>query len=199
MANYPQVLTYLDQFGFVDLLLPFAIFFSIVYAVLSKVKLFEEKRMRLVISLAVALLVVIPHVLDPGSYPGGVDPVKVVQEILPSGIAIILVLFLLIVLAGIFGGGTKVPSIVPGFAAIIALIAFLVVVIKALQPGFAPGYLDFLSDPVIQTIVVMLAVAGIVVYFVASEPLSTTATEEEKNKRKLVNRLREGFKGWLGE
>jgi len=193
MAVYPQWLYYLEQLGFAELFLPFVLFFGVIYAVLSRIDLFKDQKIRLVISLALSLLVVLPHATGSG-YPGGFDPVNALNEILPSGILITLIVFLALVIFGIVGGGTKVPSYLPTGLMALAFIAFLLVAMKAVLPAFAPGWLDWLSDPSLQALIVVITIAGIVIWYI-STPATTTADTPEQRKTKRKAWIQE----WFGE
>lgn len=101
MAFTDTLSYYLENLGILDFFLPFVLVFTITFAVLQKIKLFEDKRFSGVIAFAAGLLFVIPHIT--GNYPAGYDPVQIINESLPSvalvGVAIVMVLLLL----GIFG------------------------------------------------------------------------------------------------
>ncbi|SRR3989338_2030733 len=101
MALTDTLAYYLESLGLLDFFLPFILVFTITFAVLQKINLFEDKRFAGVIAFAAGLLFVIPHIT--GNYPAGYDPVQVINESLPSvalvGVAVVMVLLLL----GIFG------------------------------------------------------------------------------------------------
>ena len=63
----------------VDLLLPFLLIFTIVFAVLQKSNILgkDKRNFNSVIALVVSLSVVIPHIT--GSYPAGFDVVEIIQ------------------------------------------------------------------------------------------------------------------------
>src|SRR3989338_8359058 len=103
MALTDTLAYYLESLGLLDFFLPFILVFTITFAVLQKINLFEDKRFAGVIAFAAGLLFVIPHIT--GNYPAGYDPVQVINESLPSvalvGIAVVMILVLL----GVFGHG----------------------------------------------------------------------------------------------
>ena len=85
----------LERWGLMDVLLPFLLIFTIVFAVLEKSKILGEERrnMNSAIALIFALIIVIPHIT--GDLPAGYDPVLVLNAALPSVglVAVIIVIF----------------------------------------------------------------------------------------------------------
>jgi len=92
----------LDRFGFVDVLLPFLLIFTIIFAVLEKTKILgEEKRnMNTAIAVIFALIVVIPHVT--GNLPAGFDPVLIINSALPAVSLVVVAVISLMILIGVF-------------------------------------------------------------------------------------------------
>jgi len=85
--NFQQAILSLDRLGLTDVILPFILIFTIMYAISVSVMHLggtanEGKKLRLVISLVVALLVVIPHVTH--SYPRGMDVVQIMNNSIPQ-------------------------------------------------------------------------------------------------------------------
>ena len=113
MTFYETLTRVVENYAVLDLLLPFILVFTIVFAILQKSMILgfkqganaadktPQKNFNVVVALILALLFVIPHIT--GQYPPGYDPVNVMNESLPSislvGISIIMVMILL----GIFG------------------------------------------------------------------------------------------------
>ena len=192
MVSYPPALYYLEQLGFGDLILPFILFFAIVYAVLEKVDMFKDKKIKMVLALALALLAVLPHATGAG-YLGGIDPVEKLNQILPSGVLILLVTLLVLVLSAVVGGptGSAKDKFIPGTVGIVAFLAFLVVVLKAIAPDIMPGWLDWLGDPSMQALIVMVTIAAIVLYYISSPGSSTTNAQESfiTKAKKVYNDL----------
>ncbi len=69
--EFNQFFMTLDRIGFVDILLPFLLIFTIIFAVLEKTKILGEgkKNMNVGIALIFALITVIPHAT--GNFPAG--------------------------------------------------------------------------------------------------------------------------------
>ena len=61
--NFEQIIFRLEYMGMSDVILPFIILFTILYAALSKLHLFKKKGPRTILSMALALGAVVPHVM----------------------------------------------------------------------------------------------------------------------------------------
>ncbi|MDP7647098.1 MAG: hypothetical protein QGH82_03370 [Candidatus Woesearchaeota archaeon] len=159
----------LERSGFMDLILPLLLFFAVFFAILQKVELFKTKegktdrKLNTVIALALGLSIVVPHAA--GVLPAQYDPVLVLQGILPSsGIVIIVALFAVMLLG--FAGGGQVPNYLTGLVGIGSVLALLVIAVYAIWPR--TPQLAFLNNPVMQSALIIIAVMGLVIWFVTS-------------------------------
>lgn len=157
----------LQQYGFIDLVIPFALIFAVLFAILQKVQIFGDdaaaaKKYNTIISIAIALLIVIPHVLSPSP----TDVVSVMNKFLPEFVFISLALLILLMLVGLLGGSKEATSgaLVIGIAAVIAVIYLALVILNAVTP--TAGLPSFLSDPNFQAIVIVILVLGLVIYYI---------------------------------
>ena len=102
LYNFENALLYLEELGVADVLLPFLLIFTIVFAVLQKTNILGEdkKNFNVIIALVVGLSVVIPHVL--GTYPAGMDVVELINEIIPQLSLVIVIFIMLLILTGVF-------------------------------------------------------------------------------------------------
>jgi len=160
----------LERSGFMDLILPLLLFFAVFFAILQKVELFKTKegktdrKLNTVIALALGLSIVVPHAA--GVLPAQYDPVLVLQGILPSsGIVIIVALFAVMILG--FAGGGQVPNYLTGLVGIGSVLALLVIAVYAIWPR--TPQLAFLNNPVMQSALIIIAVMGLVIWFVTSD------------------------------
>lgn len=158
----------LEEFGIVDVILPFILVFTIVYAILLKSELFgkDSQKFNIVIALVIGLLFVVPHVT--GQYDSiGFDPVGVINQALPS-ISVLLIAFLLVlILVGMFG--VKASGGLATIAVVVSLIAVTAVFSNAIGiwgTGGMPYYLSFLDDPDIQALIIIILVFGLIVWFI---------------------------------
>jgi len=172
-----QLVTALQYYGFIDLIIPFILIFAVLFGILSKVNIFgpgdEFKKYNVVISIAIALLIVIPHVLSPSPN----DAVSIINKFLPEFVFITIALLILLMLLGLVGGGhTALTSGITGIAALLAVIYLALVIINALSPTSLP--FTFLSDPNFQAIVIVILVLGLVIWYITKSDQSEFKWDE---------------------
>ena len=159
----------LERIGLTDVLLPFLLIFTLVFAILQKTELLgkDRKNFNVMLSLIMALAVIIPHVT--GSYPG-VDVVNVINAALPNVSLLIVLVLMVLLLVGIFGGGPVWKG--NRLSGIVALISFVVVIyIFGAAANFwnMSNNFQFLKDPDTQAVVVVVLVFAILVWYITKE------------------------------
>lgn len=168
--SFERLADFLQQFGFLDFILPFILVFTIVFAVLRKTKIMGDHRnFDTIVSLVIALLFVVPHLL--GYSPLGYDPVQVLNETLPSVALVAVAIIMLLILMGIFGA-----DFAKGAAPLLALLAIVFIVYifgAALQLWNGPWSLFSWWTPEITELLVIIIVFGLIVYFIVREPHKT--------------------------
>jgi hypothetical protein len=196
MGIFDNGIMYLDAMGITDVILPFVLVFTVLFAVLMKVGIFTEpgsdgktptasRRYNSVIALAIALITVIPHITR--TYPMDSDPVIIINAFLPGAVVLTIVLLVFLMLVGFLGGekeATKSPLV--GIAGIIAVVGLIIVLWKALYPTGWPSWLSFLDDTNLQAAIVIILIMGIIIYYV---------TGEKKEKSSTYKSLKELFGG----
>jgi len=190
------VLAYFQSWGIVDGLLPFLLLFALVFAILQKIALFTtgpppvagqrgkpDKKLHAIIALAIAALVVLPHIT--GTYPDpNSDPVNVINKFLPSAAILLLVILMVVLLTGLVAFPNLPIRMVTFGATIILMLSML---FQAF-PSFAPGWL--LNDPNLQAIVIVLLVFGLIIWFITRED---TPPGQGSAARRADNWLRDIF------
>ena len=124
-----------NSWGLRDVMLPFLLVFVIFFALLAKTRIFGEdkKKYNLVIALVIALLVVIPHVLD--RYPDNFNPVDIMNEALPNLSIVIVAALGALLIIGSFGGQvTTRPAYLTGGVIVIAAVIYTIFVYPSLSP-----------------------------------------------------------------
>lgn len=170
--DFRNLMYSLENMGILDVLLPFTLIFTIVFAVLQKTMILgkdEKERPRknfnVIVSLAMALAVVIPHVT--GRYPPNQDVVTIINNALPnvSLIAVAIVMVLLII--GVFGKRMDIgESKVGGLFAILAILIVAVIFMAAagiFDRAYLPNWLYFIYDPQFQALVIAILVFGLII------------------------------------
>lgn len=177
----------LKELGLFDIILPFILVFTLVFAILQKTKILGEKskNFNTVISLVMGASVVLPHVLmGTGTNRltnGLIDPVVVINNALPSVSIILIAVLMVLLIFGIWGSKVRLGN--SSLSGIIALFAFLsVIYIFGGAAGWwvlpRYGWLGVLSDPNTQALVVTILVFAIIIWWITKDDTK----ESEKKK-----------------
>ncbi len=172
---------WLDYWGVRDIILPFILIFTVFFAVLQKIKLFgqtESKKYNVVLSLAIALLVIIPHAT--GFYPPEADVVNIINDSIPEVALLVIVVVLLLFMVGLAGGTVPEKTTFTSLIALAAMAMLILIFVNAWTPMPILQYID----PGIQALIVILLVFGLIIWFVTKEDTTTG---------------RKGLKEWLWE
>ncbi|MBI2140607.1 hypothetical protein HYU14_06810 [Candidatus Woesearchaeota archaeon] len=159
----------LDSWGLTDVLLPFLLYFVVIFAILEKSKILgaDKRKYNLVFALVVGLLVVIPHVLD--LYPPERDVVAITNAALPQVSVIAVAIVMVMILIGLFGGEAKwAGGSMSGWIAIIAFIIVLIIFGGAAGWWGSWSWVDDVFGRETVAIIVMLLVFAIIVWWVTS-------------------------------
>ena len=162
----------LEGWGLTDVMLPFLLVFTLLFAVLEKTKVLgdQKRNLNLTISLVISLLVVIPHVTN--SYPGGMDVVDIMNKALPSVSIVIIAVIMLLILVGLFGQDKVFLGIAaPGWVSFISFMAILLIFGNA--AGWWGGQWgdwmrNFFGHDAIA-IIIMVLVFGLIIAFITGE------------------------------
>jgi hypothetical protein len=164
----------MEYWGLSDVILPFILIFTVVFAVMQKVKPLgpeaQTKQFNAVISLVMALAVVIPHVL--GYYPANADIVNIINAALPQVSIVLVAILMVLLIVGLFGGKAEWGGGLSGWIAFFAFI--LVVYIFGRAAGwfeYLPSWLYWLDNPDTQAMLIVVAIFAIIIYYVTKEPL----------------------------
>ena len=154
-----DMLTTLENLGIMDVILPFILVFTLVFATLQKTKILgEKKNFNVIIALAMGLAVVIPHATN--SYPQGADVVDIINASLPQVALVMIVMLAMMILIGLWGVSPAWKGPVTGF---IMLAAFGIVIwIFAGAANFI-NVPEFLNDPELQAVIIILAIFGLII------------------------------------
>jgi len=159
----------LERVGFVDVLLPFLLIFTIIFAVLEKTHILGEGKRNMNVGIAVifALLVVIPHVT--GNFPAGYDPVAIINAALPSISLVIVAVIALMILIGVFAHDRILLGMTaPGWVGLFSVVT-LVFIFGSAAGWWTTGIIDWLDQVFgsdIVAILIMILVFGIIIAFV---------------------------------
>ncbi|MBI3051775.1 hypothetical protein HYY74_04945 [Candidatus Woesearchaeota archaeon] len=173
MATFNTLFEQLDRLGILDSLIPFILIFTIVFAVLQKTKILgaeEAHKFNIIISFALSAITVIPHIM--GRYPPNSDPITIINSALPSVSVVLVAIIAVLLLVGVFGKNLDIG--LSDLAGVVAILAFgIVVYIFGSAAGWFAGFppsLGFLNDPDTQSLLVMILVFALVIFFITSKP-----------------------------
>lgn len=175
----------LESWGLIDVMLPFLLIFTILFAILEKSKLLgaEKRNLNTVIALVISLITVIPHVTR--TYPAGFDPITILNNALPSVSLVIVAIIMLLILIGLFGQEQVFLGLsMPGWIAFISFVIILIIFGGAAgwwASGFSGWIADFFGDDAVA-IVIMILVFGIIIAFI-------TGGEGERERVSAAKRL----------
>lgn len=153
---------WLEYYGFIDVIMPFLLIFTIIYAVLERVGVFKEKKYNIIITISISLLAIMPHVL----YPADDDIVSIINNALPQFAIVTIAIVLFMIMSGLLVSKEgKFLSIATWLAPWIALAIIGVIFLRAMYPNtyFSTEFLYFLNDPRIYSLIIILIVAGFVI------------------------------------
>ncbi len=187
--NLEEFIEILESWGLTDVMLPFLLIFVVIFALMAKTRIFGEdkKKYNLVVALVIALLVVIPHVLN--YYPPEADVVEIMNRALPQVSVIAVAVIMLLILIGLFGGEAKwMGSSLSGWIAIVSFIIILIVFGGA--AGWWGDWSWFYNFFGVETVavIVMILVFAIIVWWIT----------RGEGKEKEANALSQLGK-WVGE
>ena len=186
MVTFESVILYLQQVGVADVLLPFILIFTVIFAILEKIKVLGEKskRFNVIIALVIALAVVFQHIL----YPSRNDVVNLLSRVFPTTAIFIIATLMIFLLLGLFGAK---PGWTKGAGGWLSIIAILVVGgIFTYAAGWwgrgnLPNWLSWLQDPGTIVLIVIILVFIIVIGYITGG--------DEENKDGSFKKFREGL------
>lgn len=193
-----EKLKYLQGWGFLDMFLPFLLIFALLFFLLQRTAIFGEtktegnktfkipnRKINGLIAFLLSIAVTIPHVL--GKYPENLDPINIINKILPGTIVIILAIILLLILLGTVMA--ERPSFIQGLAGIIGVAILIGIILVNIFPALQIKKLGPLNDPAIQALTVILLAFGITVYLIVHKKKERPKGYEGLIKRMLYKEI----------
>lgn len=168
--DFPDMIRTLENYGISDVLLPFILIFTIVFAVMQKTGLLGDgrKNYNVIVALVMALGVVIPHVL--GKYPSGSDVVDIMNKALPNVSIILVAILMVMIILGLFGTNIKLAgTTLGGWFMLVAIVAIFYIFGSA-AGWFESGWIDrIIPDTDTRNLVVIILVFGIIIAFITKD------------------------------
>jgi len=201
----------LERMGFLDVILPFLLFFTILFAALQKTKVLsnnesEGRKYNAIIAFVVSLLIVIPHVVwGKGDRADGVlrigsrtfpDAVEIINNSLPTISIWIVAILMFMLILGLFGANIKVMKWPLSSWVVIAA-----VVIVGYTFGSASGLWGDRNSTIYRSLglnnpnnmfgIILILVFAVVLWLVVKEPPQTSKTGTPK-----TNPFKDTFDAW---
>ncbi|MFW6230854.1 MAG: hypothetical protein ACOC32_02410 [Nanoarchaeota archaeon] len=174
--NFNDLMRSLANLGVWDIVLPFMLVFTIVYATLTSVlkNMFGKKdentdnrKFAVIIAMVIAFGVVIPHAID--AYPPGMNVVEIINSALPQVAMIAVAVIGVMILLGLFGINTSMFN-AGGISTFIVVAAIgIIIYIFGSAAGWGwqiPRQLNFLNDPDTQALLIAILVFGLIVRWI---------------------------------
>jgi hypothetical protein len=194
MARYfVDTLRNVEEWGLTDVLLPFLLIFTIMFAILQKTNILgkEKRNWNTIIALIIALLFVIPHITN--SYPAGRDLVDIINTALPNVSIVIVAIVMFLILIGLLGGEASwMGGTLSGWIAIIAAALVFIIFGRAagwFARGTWPRWLWWLDDSQTQALIIVILVFGVIIWFI------TKGERKEGPRFKFLSDIGDFFKG----
>lgn len=186
-----------QQWGVVDVILPFILIFTIVFAVLEKTKILGDKDYQVrkyaaVISSVVAFAVVIPHVT--GAYYYGFDAVEVINNALPQVGLLLVAIVMMLLTIGLWTG--KKANGEKGIGVWFTMISVLIVIgifVASLGWWQVPRWLWISLNSELIALVVAILVFGVIINFIAK------GDKKDNDNKKDKYSLRKDVEKFLGD
>lgn len=159
-----QIITRLESLGIIEILLPFFLIFTIIFAVLERINLFDrdDKNISTVLAFIIATTTVIPHVT--GRYPSGYDPITIINALIPSAAAIAVASVLVLILIGVFREGDILGS-GPSNAVMGLMLLILAYVFGSTVGWWGRTGINWLGTDTLTLVIVILSF-GLIIRFI---------------------------------
>jgi len=184
MAVLEEGIKFLDNLGLWDVVIPFILVFTLVYAVLEKVKIFKTKdgdpkrQIHAMIALIIAFFVLISAKV--------LDVINIVAHYM---VIVIIAAILVAIIIGLMGyGGVKTSIIIPiGFIVVGALVLYILGYLQILSLN---DLRFFFETPIIAVIVMILIVWFVLRGASPAKPAAPSAdkkaTSQQEGKKPLA-------------
>jgi hypothetical protein len=183
-----QGINTLVEMGIADVVLPFLLVFTVIFAILQKTLILGSKKegekkipyknYNIILSLILGLLVIIPHVVMGTGDPfdgrlnnGWLDVVEIMNNSLPNISLIAVMIIMVMILAGLM----KINIFGTNLAGIMAIICvigvgFIFLASAGIFSYNLPPWLDFMNDDETRGAMIIILVFGLLIWFITREP-----------------------------
>ncbi len=195
MAGFQDLIYTLDAWGVGDVILPFVLIFTIVFAVLEKTKILgkddqKAKKYAMVVAMVMAFSVVIAHVM--GYNYRGFDVVDIINRALPQVSLLLVAIVMMMLTLGLWTN--KRPDGSKGIGVWFTLASGAIVLgifLASLGVWSVPNWIYSILHSSIMPLVIAILVFGLIVKFIAGDGKSTETAAERLERVKDNRRARQ--------
>lgn len=194
----------LQNWGVMDIILPFILIFTIVFATIERAKILakdeaKNKKYAVVVALVIAFAVITPHVT--GAYYYGFDAVEIINSMLPQIGLVLVACVMMLLTVGLWLGDKMGVDKGPGKWFMWASMAIVIfIILNSLNWIDSPYWLRNLLTQDVIALVMAILVFGIVIKFIVSDgedPVSKgdrikTERENAKKREEAIRKAMEG-------
>ena len=197
--DFRNMIYNLEGIGLLEVLVPFLLVFTIIYAVLQKTKILgktedgkPKKNFNVVIALVMALAVVVTSAT--GQYSGQPSVVDIINTSIPGVALVAIAIVMVLILIGVFGKELDIGA--SNYGGIFVILSFLIIgfifasAADLFDRSYIPSWLTFIYDSQFQALIVAIVVFGLIIYLI---------TKEDKPKGKDDSNALKEFKMMLKE
>lgn len=200
MYGFQGMVYTLEQWGVIDVILPFILIFTVVFAILEQTKVLggkdkaKNKKYSMMIALVMAFSVIVPHIT--GSYYYGFDAVEIINKALPQIGLLLVAIVMMLLTIGLWTGkkadGSKGPGI---WFTLISGAIVVGIFIASLGLWQVPYWLMWILRSDILSIVVAILVFGFIIRWISGDSDTKEKAAAKRERNKARQKAWEGFLG----
>ncbi|MBN1175259.1 hypothetical protein JXA48_01310 [Candidatus Woesearchaeota archaeon] len=171
--GFESLIYTLDNWGLLDVILPFILIFTLVFAIFEKTKILSDdddknKKYSAVIAMVMAFGVVIPHVT--GNYYYGFDAVEIINRALPQVSLLLVAILMTLLTLGLWTGKRADGSKGPGkWFTLASGVIVILIFIGSIGWWNVPSWVYRLLSSEIIPLVVAILVFGLIIKFITGD------------------------------
>lgn len=171
--GFESLIYTLDNWGLLDVILPFILIFTLVFAIFEKTKILSDdehknKKYSAVIAMVMAFAVVIPHVT--GNYYYGFDAVEIINSALPQVSLLLVAILMTLLTLGLWTGKRADGSKGPGkWFTLASGVIVILIFIGSIGWWNVPSWVYRLLSSEIIPLVVAILVFGLIIKFITGD------------------------------
>jgi len=199
MYGFQGMVYSLEQWGVIDVILPFILIFTIVFAILEQAKILgkdkeKNKKYSMMVSLVMAFSVVVPHIT--GSYYYGFDAVTIINKALPQIGLLLVAIVMMLLTMGLWTGkkadGSKGPGI---WFTLVSGAIVVAIFIASFGWWQVPYWLMWILRSDVLALIVAILVFGLIIKWISGDSTSKKKTADKEKREKARQKAWEGFLG----